>query len=82
LRTVPIRLRLKGARVAAGLTQQQLADAAQVSQAVISRIESGTIGSVTLRLLEKLANALDLDAATLVEHYDRPARKRAPKGRA
>ena len=45
-------------RLAAGLTQKQLAARAGITQTVLSRTESGS-GNPTLALLEELASALD-----------------------
>ena len=48
---------IRGARLAAGLTQKQLVAHAGITQTVLSRIESGT-GNPTLGLLEDIAAAL------------------------
>ena len=49
---------VRGARIHAGLTQVQLARAARTTQAVISRIESGTDGRIaSLELLSRIAGA-------------------------
>ena len=51
--------RLLRERVAAGLTQQQLADASGIAQADISRIERGQ-GNPTTETLEALARPLGI----------------------
>lgn len=49
---------VRNARIHAGLTQVELADAADTTQAVVSRIESGTDSRVpSLALLAKIAAA-------------------------
>ena len=50
---------IRARRREAGLTQKQLAVRAGISQAVLSRVESG-LGNPTLALLEELAFALDV----------------------
>jgi transcriptional regulator with XRE-family HTH domain len=57
--------RLRRARMHANLTQQGLADAADVSRAVVQRIEHGT-GSPGLRQLWQIAVALGADPADLL----------------
>lgn len=52
-------------RLAAGLTQQQLAERARTTQPVIARLEGDAI-LPTLRTLEKLAKALGQDLHLLV----------------
>ena len=50
---------VRDARLRAGLTQTQLAEKAQSSQAVIARLESGSDDRVpSLDLLERIAGAL------------------------
>lgn len=49
------------------MTQTALSEASGVPQATISRIEKGT-SAIDLGVMEKLANALDVDAALLVRH--------------
>lgn len=57
--------KLKAARIAAGMTQQQLAEAAGLTQKDISRYESGKHepGALTLK---KLAQALECSMDYLV----------------
>jgi len=54
-------------RKARDLSQQQLADMAGVDQATISKLERGNEG-VTLKLIMKVAAALDVPAASLFPH--------------
>ncbi|MDQ2667395.1 MAG: helix-turn-helix transcriptional regulator [Gemmatimonadota bacterium] len=68
----PIRLRVQELREALGWSQRDLAEKAGVRQATVSQAEQG--GGVNLATLEKLANALDVNAAALIVH-ERPARK-------
>ncbi len=58
---------VKRARQARGLTQTQLAQAAQVSQAFISQLEAGEIGVLTLPTALRLAKVLKIDVAKLAE---------------
>ena len=61
--------RLRAARLQANLTQQGLADSADVSRAVIQRIEQG-VGSPGLRQLWQLAGALGLRPDDLMRTDD------------
>jgi DNA-binding XRE family transcriptional regulator len=56
-------------RVKAGLTQKGLADLVGTRQSVISRIEDADYGGHSLRLLTKIANALNKNLC--VEFADR-----------
>jgi len=47
-----------GARIEKKLTQQQLAKKAKTTQAVISRIQNGTV-SPTLDMVQRIAEAMD-----------------------
>lgn len=62
-----VMIRLRELREAKGMTQARLARASGVPQPTISRIEGGT-GAIDLGVLEKLANALEVDAALLIRH--------------
>ena len=74
MRTVtPVRLRLKELREAKGWTQSQLAERSGVNQGTISKIESGKTGGIDFDNLERLADALGVDAGFLIVH------ERAPK---
>ena len=59
-------LRLRLLRGRARLTQAALARLSGVPQATISRIEAGTT-RIDLRVLERLADALEVDPAALFE---------------
>ncbi len=70
-RVTPIRLRLKELRQAQNLSQKALAAASGVPQPTISRIESGGWPNVGLEIIEKLADALGVNASALIEHTRR-----------
>lgn len=63
----PIRLRVLDYRERQGLTQVELAEKAGVRRATVSDYERGR-QRIDLPTLEKLANALGVDAAMLIEH--------------
>lgn len=63
----PIRLRVKDYRERKGWTQEELAGKAGVRRATVSDYERGR-ERIDLATLEKLANALGVDAAMLIEH--------------
>lgn len=50
---------IRSAREAAGLTQGQLAEKIGTTQSVISRLEDAEYEGHTLKMLEKIAEALD-----------------------
>lgn len=60
--------RMEWARQSAGLTQQQLADAADVNIRQIQRVECGSsdAGNLTARNLLALADALGVDPKVLI----------------
>lgn len=60
--------KLKSARMAAGLTQQQLADASGVNIRQIRRVELGTseAGNMSARNLLAIAKALNVDPEKLI----------------
>ena len=64
----PISLRLRELRDAKGWSQSELARRSGVAQYTISRLEAGDQESVNLAQLEKLANALGVNAALLIVH--------------
>ncbi len=64
----PVTVRLKEVREAQGLSQARLAKLSKVSQSYISRLEAGRLGTVNLKHLEKLARALGVNAAVLIDH--------------
>jgi transcriptional regulator with XRE-family HTH domain len=53
---------IRALRRRAGLTQAELAARAHVSQAAVSRLERGRVGSLTLRTTQAVAEALDARA--------------------
>jgi DNA-binding Xre family transcriptional regulator len=71
----PLRIRLKEAREAKGLTQLALADLAGVRQATISEMETGAVRRVSLDVLERLADALGVEPGELLEREPRTPRK-------
>ena len=58
-------MRLKQIRISAGLTQEQLAEMAGVTQATISRLESGK-DSITLRQIKNIAEALNVEPSDVI----------------
>ena len=64
----PISIRLEELRKARGWSQAELARQSGVPQPTISRNESGDTGSISLTNLERLATALGVNAAVLIEH--------------
>ncbi len=64
----PLRIRLKEVRESRSLTQVELAAASGVRRATISDIETGKTSAIDFDVLEKLATALGVNAAVLVEH--------------
>jgi transcriptional regulator with XRE-family HTH domain len=69
--TSPIPLNLRRLRQEAGLTQSQVAEAAEVADATISRIERGRF-LPTQDLLERLASAVEASAAELLARQPKP----------
>jgi len=65
-------------RQAAGMTQAQLASAADVADATISRIERGRLVP-SVELAQRLAKALDLGVDDLLGPEPRDARKTPPR---
>ncbi len=61
-----IRLKVKFERQKKGLSQEELAFKAELSRNAIWKIESGRV-SPTIATLEKIAQALDIDFATLTD---------------
>jgi transcriptional regulator with XRE-family HTH domain len=64
----PVRLRLKELREGKGWSQTELARRSGVLQGTISKMESGATGGVDFEILEKLADALGINAAVLIAH--------------
>jgi transcriptional regulator with XRE-family HTH domain len=74
----PVRVRLKELRESRGLTQVQLAEQAGVRRAAISEIESGHRQRIELDMLERLADALEVEPGELIER-ETVRRKRGAK---
>ena len=72
----PIHLRLRELREERGLSQVALGNLSDVKQSTISEMESGTRQRIDLAILERLANALGVDAASIIVH-DRPKKPKA-----
>jgi transcriptional regulator with XRE-family HTH domain len=72
----PIRVRLKETRESRGLTQVELATLSGVGRPTISNIENGKTSGIDFQVLEKLANALGVNAAVLIEHTTEKKGKR------
>lgn len=66
---MPTENKLKAARMAAGLTQQQLADASGVNIRQIRRVELGTseAGNMSARNLLAIADVLNMDPRDLID---------------
>ena len=62
----PITVRLKELRAARGWSQRELARRADITHATVNRIENGKVASLDLKVLEKLARALEVDAGYLL----------------
>ena len=61
-----IGLRIALAREALKMTQEELADKAELSRVTINRIENGRTNGMSTRTLLRLANALQVDASYLL----------------
>ena len=72
----PVRIRLKEVRESRGLTQVELAERSGVGRPAISNIETGKTSAIDFEVLEKLATALGVNAAVLVEHTPEQSGKR------
>jgi transcriptional regulator with XRE-family HTH domain len=64
--------RLRALRERAGLTQLALAEAADVADATISRIERGRIKAPSMEFAEKIAGALKIPVNELFEPTEKP----------
>lgn len=76
--------RLRSARTAQGLTQERLAEIADMHPTYVAQIERG-VSAPTLTTLVRLAGALGVDAGSLVTGLlptDPKARRRATAARA
>jgi transcriptional regulator with XRE-family HTH domain len=72
----PLRIRLKEVRESRDLTQVELATRSGVGRPTISNIETGKTSGIDFDVLERLANALGVNAAVLIEHTSAPKGKR------
>lgn len=70
----PIRVRILELRVAKGWSQAELAVRAETRQATISDLETGKSRRVEIDLLERLAEALEVEPGELIVRG--PARKK------
>lgn len=70
---VDIKKIIKEHRLKAGLTMKELADLVGVSEATVSRWESGNIASMKHSQIAKLCRALNLNPASLVPGINAPA---------
>lgn len=71
----PERYRMLGLKIAyyrrkQGLTQEQLAEAINMSQNFLSQVESRQLKGVSLETLFKLAEALEIEPSKLLEMDD------------
>ena len=64
----PIRLQIKQLREAQGWSQAELARQSDVPQSTSSRLEAGEQAAVNLAHLERMANALGVNASALILH--------------
>lgn len=72
----PIRLRVRELREAQGLSQAGLAKLAGVRQGTISKLETGQTAGIDFSTLERLADALGVNAGLLIAHEPTPHRSR------
>lgn len=63
----PIRVRIRELREKRGWSQQQLGARANVRQATISELETGAIQRADFAVLDRLAQALDVEPGELLE---------------
>jgi len=62
----PLRLRIRELREGKGWSQEHLAEKAQATQAVISRLETGRTQRLDVPVLDRIAKALGVDTAELI----------------
>ena len=60
---------VRAARIDLGWTQKQLAERANVTQQMVSRVENAVLPTVSLKSIEKISRALGLEVG-LVEPYN------------
>jgi transcriptional regulator with XRE-family HTH domain len=71
-----LRFRIKELREARGLTQVEVAKLVRVRQATINDLENGKPRRDTLRLIERLCTALEVEPDELFGWTDRRKRRR------
>lgn len=64
----PISLRVREFRQAKGWSQAELAELAGIRRATLSAIESEQTKGIDFETLERLAEALEVNAAILIQH--------------
>jgi transcriptional regulator with XRE-family HTH domain len=74
-RVTPIRITLRDAREAAGLTQAELADRAGVRQATISDIETGKSTRIDLPILDAICDVLGVEPRELLTRDKKRGKK-------
>ena len=67
----PIALRVKELRTGRGWTQEEVCKRAGITVATLSRIENGLTKGIDFTTLEKLARALEVHPAALIEQKAR-----------
>jgi transcriptional regulator with XRE-family HTH domain len=72
----PITLRIRELREARGWSQAELAKRAKTRSATISDMENDRTGGVDFAVLERIADALEVNAALLIVHEPKPSRSR------
>ena len=72
--------RIKEARIAKGLTQQELGDQIGVQKSAIAKYESGRVVNIKRSTLQKIAQALDLAPSELI--FDEAPRENKVTARA
>ena len=73
----PVSLRIAELRRSRGWSQAELARRSGVPQPTISRIEARKTNSIDLANLERLAEALEVNAAVLIDHHLAPRTSRS-----
>ena len=77
----PLRIQLREARIAKGLSQVKLAELADVRTATVNRIENNRVTAIDLTVLAKLAKALGVPAALLLTDDPPASVARTPRKR-
>lgn len=72
----PVRLRVRELRDAKGWTQVELAERAGIRRPTLVAIESGNTTAIEFEKLERIADALGVDAAYLIVHDRESSTKR------